>query len=359
MEEQSINLYYCEGSSDKEYHAQVVEVAGGYNVTFQYGRRGSTLQTGTKNSVPLSLDEATKVYDKLVKSKLAKGYAPDETQTPTSYTSISQSKAERATGTYPQLLNVVEESELPALFKNKDICAQEKHDGKRMMLQYDNEEATAINRTGLVCGAPAHLLAETERLGKLHNDAKLLLDGESVGDDFYAFDILFFKGVDVTDLPQHERERYLRECLYGSSVINIVHSEITDMAKASLFMELQNNNKEGIVFKDRNAKYVPGRPNSGGTQLKFKFLAEATCRVASIHKSKRSFSVEVADGAGGHIGVGNITLYPNQEFPEVGQFVEIRYMNILRGGSLYQPVFKMVRDDKTEADLYDTLKFKN
>lgn len=68
------NLYYREGSSDKVYHATVEEKDGGHVVNFQYGRRGGHMTTGSKTSGPVSLAEAMKVWEKLVSSKLAKGY---------------------------------------------------------------------------------------------------------------------------------------------------------------------------------------------------------------------------------------------------------------------------------------------
>jgi bifunctional non-homologous end joining protein LigD len=71
---QSASLHYREGSSDKVYHAAIEPKGEGYLVTFAYGRRGNTLTTGTKTTYPVSLAEATKLFDKLVASKLAKGY---------------------------------------------------------------------------------------------------------------------------------------------------------------------------------------------------------------------------------------------------------------------------------------------
>lgn len=71
----NISLYFKEGSSDKEYHVQMVKSGKGVVVNFQYGRVGNALQSGTKTPVPVSEEEAEKVYDKLVKEKMRKGYA--------------------------------------------------------------------------------------------------------------------------------------------------------------------------------------------------------------------------------------------------------------------------------------------
>ena len=71
------SLYYSEGRSDKEYHAEIVEVAGGHVVNFRFGRRGAALTVGTKTSAPVDFAQAKTIYDKLVKEKTAKGYTPD------------------------------------------------------------------------------------------------------------------------------------------------------------------------------------------------------------------------------------------------------------------------------------------
>ena len=48
-----ITLYFRQGSSDKIYQASIVPKDGGYVVQFQYGRRGSALQSGQKNPLPV------------------------------------------------------------------------------------------------------------------------------------------------------------------------------------------------------------------------------------------------------------------------------------------------------------------
>src|SRR5476649_1417611 len=75
---EQITLYYRQGSSDKVYQASIAQQNGGYAVHFAYGRRGTTLQTGTKTQAPVPYDDAKRIYDKLVGEKTAKGYTPGE-----------------------------------------------------------------------------------------------------------------------------------------------------------------------------------------------------------------------------------------------------------------------------------------
>lgn len=52
-------LYYREGSSDKVYLAAIEPQDNGFLVTFAFGRRGSTLTTGSKTPRPVDLNTHT------------------------------------------------------------------------------------------------------------------------------------------------------------------------------------------------------------------------------------------------------------------------------------------------------------
>ena len=61
-----VALYYREGSSDKVYQAAIEPAGNQFVVNFAYGRRGSTMTTGTKTSSPVDYPAAKKIYAKLV-----------------------------------------------------------------------------------------------------------------------------------------------------------------------------------------------------------------------------------------------------------------------------------------------------
>ena len=68
-------LSFREGSSDKVYEIDLVEVASGQHVVnFRFGRRGTALRDGTKTPTPLPLAKARGIYDKLIAEKRAGGY---------------------------------------------------------------------------------------------------------------------------------------------------------------------------------------------------------------------------------------------------------------------------------------------
>ncbi|HSD89432.1 MAG TPA: hypothetical protein VLB44_18005, partial [Kofleriaceae bacterium] len=76
-------LWFREGTSDKVYEIDLVEVATGqYVVNFRFGRRGGALKDGTKTSLPVALDKARGIFGKLVDEKLAGGYQHAGTAAP-------------------------------------------------------------------------------------------------------------------------------------------------------------------------------------------------------------------------------------------------------------------------------------
>jgi len=73
----SSKLYFREGESDKVYHAFIESAPGGFVVNFEFGRTGTKLQTGTKTTSPVDENQATSIFDKLIKEKTTKGYKPE------------------------------------------------------------------------------------------------------------------------------------------------------------------------------------------------------------------------------------------------------------------------------------------
>lgn len=334
-----ISLYFSEGSSDKEYHAQIVARGDGYIVEFAYGRRGSTLTTGTKTADPVPLEKAVKVFEKLIAEKKAKGY----TENTSGAVYAGSDKAGAVSGVLPQLLNPIDEVDVDAYLRDDRYALQEKMDGKRIMLRKADGVIDAINRKGLVVSHPR---AWGDALAA-HRSQSLILDGEGVGDRFFAFDVLCVDGVDATRLPFSKRLDMLyalsREIVDPS--IQFVPAYLDQSEKRRVLASLRALNAEGVVFKDVNAPYTAGRPNSGGPQLKLKFVEESTCIVLRRNGDKRSVALGMRDDAGSVVEVGSVTIPPNFDVPAAGALVEVRYLYKFAAGMLFQPVYRGERDD--------------
>jgi len=81
-----VTLYYREGSSDKVYQAAIEPAGDQFVVNFAYGRRGTTLTTGTKTSSPVDYDTAKVIHSRLISEKKAKGYTEGADGTPYQHT---------------------------------------------------------------------------------------------------------------------------------------------------------------------------------------------------------------------------------------------------------------------------------
>ena len=138
------SLFFKEGSSDKVYEVDLVEENGMFSVNFRFGKRNTKLQTGTKTSNPVDLKKAEVIFDKLIKEKTAKGYTFDENGIP-----FTSDQHER-TDYLPQLLNVIEESEVEGFLNNDSFVGQPKIDGIRLVVQIENQVVKAFNRNGLL-----------------------------------------------------------------------------------------------------------------------------------------------------------------------------------------------------------------
>ena len=150
------------------------------------------MNTGTKTKTPVDYDKAKTIYEKLVREKMAKGYNEGPNGTPYQHTP----KEDRVTSILPQLLNPIDEQEAKRLLKDPAWCAQEKLDGRRVLVRKYGAEIHGINRKGLLIGLPSPILVGAHKI-----TSNFILDGECVGDVLYAFDLLEWDGEDLPDLP--------------------------------------------------------------------------------------------------------------------------------------------------------------
>jgi bifunctional non-homologous end joining protein LigD len=332
-----LTLYYRQGPSDKVYQAAIEPSGDLFVVTFAYGRRGSTLNTGSKTEQPVAYDEPRRIYDKLVREKTAKGYAPGAEGTPY----VNGNSDREPSGYLPQLLNPVEGESVQALLRDNLHVAQPKFDGRRLLLRKEGAAIDGINRKGLPVGLPEPVF---QAFRPIPGDC--VLDGESVGDTFHAFDLLQLDGADVRKLCYADRLTALMNLLAGvqQRTIRFCETAYSAEQKSRMLAALRAAGAEGIVFKRLDAPYIAGRPNSGGPQLKCKFYASLSAVVARLN-AQRSVEIRLL-GKDGWVTAGNVTIPPNHRVPQVGRVVEVRYLYAFpESGIVYQPVYLGERAD--------------
>lgn len=347
------SLFFKEGSSDKVYHVDLVKNGTAYDVVFRYGRRGGTLNIGNKNTSPITLNAAETMMVKLLKEKLGKGYEPSDTDG--GHVCVDRVALEVSQSAFsPQLLNPIDKYDLKYYLSNSNWVMQEKKDGERRMIVLNANGAKGINRKGNYLELPGKLVKSLLSNYKMKDQT--VLDGEIIGDEFFPFDVLMLDGVDLT---VHDYAHRLRVMLPLLAELKLKYPEAwyTFQDKVDTLAELKNKLAEGVVFKALVAPYTAGRPNSGGTALKYKFVETCTVQAGEVKKDKRSVAMYVY-GKNGMRHVGYVTVLPNFNIPNDGDLIEVQYLYYYEDGSLYQPVFKGFRTDLATADHIDTLKRK-
>jgi bifunctional non-homologous end joining protein LigD len=114
------------------------------------------------------------------------------------------------------------------------------------------------------------------------------------------------------------------------------------------------------VFKNFDGMYRPGRPNSGGDAVKFKFYATASVQVFRVNVQR---SVGMAlQSKYGWTTCGNVTIPANFDIPKENDIIEVRYLYAFKeSGIMFQPVpvYLGQRDELDKsACTVDQLKFK-
>lgn len=346
----SVRLENTRQGHNKFYEAALVANGSAYDLKTAHGAIGGSPRNGVAGTFA-SVSEATTEFNKLVKSKLRKGYV-EVSRSDGSGASVA------ATTPAAAMQNLVFEIDLQllatssvdpdALIADPTYVMQEKHDGERCPIGFWPGEVHAINKKGNPRAVPAKAVA----LSSAYNfTGETVIDCEVVGETIYVFDLLKFQGEDVRHRSFRARYAMLEAFVaeVGDHLV-LSHATTFTASKRRTYDALLAGGAEGVVFKRGSAPYVGGLSKSDGDALKVKFVESATVRVCTNHPTKRSVGIEVHDGHD-WIGIGNVTIQPNRSIPVVGALVEVIYLYLARkGGSLYQPVYKGERDDVSVDD---------
>ena len=340
------DLFCKSGSKDAVYHMEIVQTEGGYLVNYRNGRAGGTLASGSETAKPLAtLEAAQKVMEKTVKEKL-KASPPYQLMevAGSAFTSVQADVAGRATGLLPQLLNEIdtEDAAAVAAVVNDDFfCIEQKADGERRMLRSLGDGSVPIgsNRKGQEVALPVEIANSVAHI-------RCTLDGEIIGSQFYAFDMLELNGTDLRGERQEHRKAKLHgianQLGRGITILPAAHTKAEKLAMMEMCRLLK---QEGVVAKDITAPYTEGRPNSGGPQRKLKNWEITTVVVVKENEGKRSVVVAVVDQQDRLVEVGSVTIPQNAVMPQPGTFMEVRYLYAFPQGALFEATFRRVRAD--------------
>jgi bifunctional non-homologous end joining protein LigD len=345
----SIVLYYSDlatgGNSDKEYRIQVVKNGSGYVVQFQFGRRDSTLQSSTKTNEPVTLEEAERIFDRLVHEKTSKGYQLANGKTAAAPAMLEKADAAKRTPYPIEALEEISREAAEKLVKSPKHWMQRKLDGeRRQMEKFADGTILSYNKKGNTTDIPQPTRTD---LAEIPLDS-FLLDGELIGDVFTAFDILRHNGRELGKTPYRERFHLLCEVVNGErrEFVKTVATWTTTRSKQAALAELLESRAEGVVFKQIDAQYRAGI----GEHTKFKFLKSASCKVIGMGiKGHNNASLALLDH-GKWREVGRVSLNGKDSRIKIGSIVEVIFLYVGAGGRLYQPRVKQLRFDVAESE---------
>ena len=409
---QSVTLHCQQGSSDKVYILGIMRLepltsatwspSQNFAVVAHYGRRYGPLTVTHKGHFS-TLVEATKKFNSLVREKSAKGYehiqhaviesvtTPDEGAQASAPTPAPYVPAPFVPSAPPRprcvLLNAVSPDSVDSLLEAPEWALQPKIDGQRLLVEIaEDGTIRGFNRRGVEVTVPANIVEGLDGF-----PTGVTYDGEITGGAdgqvFHIFDVVdenltFQQRTEALERVFGRQEGrppagrlltpYRQEALEGivgqngNGSVRLVRTYIDRWAKRESLKTLADANREGVVFKRLDARYTVGRPNSGGSYLKHKFVQSATCQVLRVNNQRSVEIGLVGPGALPSRSCGNVTIPANHEIPAVGQLVEVQYLyanpvvsDFSRGSAtLYQPVYLGVRDDADGPDSFVGLKMK-
>jgi bifunctional non-homologous end joining protein LigD len=373
-----VALEYRGGGSDKVYVVQVQEseVSGvkEYITMCYYGRRGSPTSTAEKYRGP-SLPSAQAQATRMEREKRGKGYGDMPVAAGTRVSGMPASSptlggaaipgaasvpgtaplTAAITGLIPMRAEALAEDDLEKYLTDPNWVCQKKYDGERSPASMRREGITATNLKGMVRTLAATSEGELKRLLAMTdfgNERETVVDGEEMpGGIYVVYDVTTLRDNDVRKLPFEERYAMLEE-LFADHLGLLAPTAFSETEKREMLAQARRENWEGLMFREVSGEYIHGRTS---VILKFKLWASATCRVLTTN-AKRSVQLAVLDEKGDEVFIGNVTVPPSMDIPEVDALVEVRYLYAHVGGSLYQPVLLGVRTDKDEADLRSSLR---
>lgn len=188
-----------------------------------------------------------------------------------------------------------------APFNDDDWLWEPKLDGYRVLAFIEGDKVRLKSRRGLELASTFPKLADALR--EQAGGGRMILDGEIVAFDaagkpsfnalqnrfqlrnavdiaaadrnvptlFFAFDLLYFAGVDLRQRPYRDRHRYLAQCLLPSPLVQLVLSSMDGEAMQEAALA---GGFEGVVGKRRDSRYEAGKRSAAWLKIKPTHSAE-------------------------------------------------------------------------------------
>lgn len=254
----------------------------------------------------------------------------------------------------PALADSIESTKLAKYMQDPTYAFEPKMDGHRVLILTAGGKAKAFNRGGkeYTRGLPVEVTVALRDLPT----GSFVLDGELVGDTFWLFDVLVVLGSDVTHCKFADRRAMLikihERTWPGGKVIRLTPSVVDPLSKLALVRTLVEQGGEGVMVKDLDGVYCPGKRTPA--MLKAKFVKTADCVViATKLDGKDNMSLGLYDVNGRLVEVAHCTaLAGDGATIKAGDVVEVNYLYAVdpKKPRLYQPTYPKIRTDKSPIE---------
>lgn len=341
---------------DKEYRLFLEQLPNGdYKTHGLYGKTGACHQQTLKYTGP-NYGQAKRYFDDLVAEKQGKMYVGQVTtnrginqsvvagvnQQVQKPASVPVTPTKQRSKHTPHLLTPVDAETAAQLRTDNIHWMMQKFDGDRRAIELRGGVPFGINRKGEYVSLPPEVESACSALP--FQDG--LVDGEIVGSKFYAFDLLELGGNDLRasgfEYRYDELERQFEKMSSTPEPLLLGPVAKTPEDKEYFHTVLEEANAEGEVFKLKTAPYTNAARND--TQFKFKYWKSATVMVYQVNQKRSVVMAVFEDGSDAPILIGNCTIKPNAQIPEVGDLIEVKYL-YWDINSLIQPEFLRLRTD--------------
>lgn len=212
---------------------------------------------------------------------------------------------------------------------------------------------------------------EIRRRSLMTNAFKIKLAADKYPASFTAFDILYYEDHEVYSLPLMQRKKLLEKAVKENERIAV--SRFIEEHGIQFYNLAKQNDLEGIVAKRKDSKYYLDRRTKDWIKIK-NLLDDDFVVCGYILKDKGVISIVLGQYSGdelkykGHVTLGvstedfklikavpRVSTAPFNELPpgnneavwiKLSLVCTVKYMMKTEGGSLRQPVFKGLRNDK-------------
>lgn len=194
-----------------------------------------------------------------------------------------------------------------AVQNNPDWIYEMKYDGYRAITKINDGDVEMVSRTGNSFNEQYRSIITQLKSVK----QQVILDGELVIEDekgrsnfqllqnyattklgrlkYYVFDILFLNGVSLIEMPLKHRKELLEAFFQKYKLKDVFNAEFITENGSDFFEKVAAKGFEGIIAKDAESSYVPGKRSSDWLKVKSTQMQEVVICGYTLPQNSRKY----------------------------------------------------------------------